>query len=108
MYKLQYLLHNNYDNSQALSGIKDLQKLLFHGPAHVRAAAPSGPLSYCFGTATSGEPSTWLPLGELEGQERPPAVFFHFFADFSDKIKITQLFFTTIGAFTQQMRVSPF
>ena len=47
-----------------------LQKPLFHGLAHVRAAAPSGPLSYCFGImATSGEPSTWLPLGELEGQE---------------------------------------
>ena len=61
-----------------LSVSNNLQKLLFHGPAHVRAAVPSGPLSYCFGTTTSGEPSTWLPLGELEGQEPPPAYIFHF------------------------------
>ena len=35
-----------------LSVSNDLQKLLFHGPAHVRAAVPSGPLSYCFGTGS--------------------------------------------------------
>ena len=27
------------------------------------ALVPSGSLSYCFGMATSGEPSTWFPLG---------------------------------------------
>jgi len=52
----------------------------------VRAAAPSVPLSSCFGTATSGEPSSWLPLGELEGQERLPAFFFKVFSIFT-KIK---------------------
>ena len=70
------MLQNNYCNSQLLSEFNDLQKPLFHGPTHVRAAVPSGPLSYCFGTATSGEPSTWLPLGKLEGQEPPPAFIF--------------------------------
>ena len=74
-YKLQYVLHNNYRDSQALSGSNDLQKLLFHGQEYRRAAAPSGPLSYCFGMATSGEPSTWLPLGKLEGQEPLPLTF---------------------------------
>ena len=58
-----------------LSVSNDLQKLLFYGPAHVRAAVPSGPLSYSFGMATSGEPSTWLPLGKLEGQEPLPLSF---------------------------------
>ena len=38
-YKLQYVLHNNYGDSQAFSESNDLQKLLFHGPAHLRAAA---------------------------------------------------------------------
>ena len=53
-----------------LSVMNVLRKRLFHGQEYLRAAAPSGPLSYCFGImATSGEPSTWLPLGELEGQE---------------------------------------
>ena len=75
-YKLQKLLHGNYGDSQALSVSNDLQKLLLHGPAHRRAAAPAGPLSYCFAiTATSGEPSTWLPLGKLEGQEPLPLTF---------------------------------
>ena len=60
---------------KTLSIMNVLQKLLFHGPAHVRAATPSGPLSYCFGMATSGEPSTWLPLGKLEGQEPLPLSF---------------------------------
>ena len=48
-YKLQYVLHNNYVDSQTLSESNDLQKLLFHGPAHRRAAAPAGPRSYCCG-----------------------------------------------------------
>ena len=52
-----------------LSVMNVLQKRLFHGQEYRRAAASSGPLSYCFGMATSGEPSTWLPLGKLEGQE---------------------------------------
>ena len=69
------MLQNNYDNSQALSGSNDLQKLLFHSQEYLRAAAPSGPLSYYFGMATSGEPSTWLPLGKLEGQEPLPLPF---------------------------------
>ena len=47
--KLQYILYNNYENSQALSESKHLQKLLLHGQEYRRAAAPSGPLSYCFG-----------------------------------------------------------
>ena len=46
-----------------------LRKLLFHGQEYRRAAAPSGPLSYCFGMATSGKPSTWFPLGELVEQK---------------------------------------
>ena len=50
-----------------------LQKLLFYGQEYLRAAALSGPLSYCFGMAT--KPSTKFPLGELEGQE-PPAIIF--------------------------------
>ena len=52
-----------------------LQKLCLQGQEYLRAAAPSGPLSYCFGMATNGEPSTWLPLGELEGQEPLPLLF---------------------------------
>ena len=40
------MLHNNYDNSQAFSESNDLKKLLFHGQEYLRAAAPSGPLSY--------------------------------------------------------------
>ena len=72
--------------------------MLFHAREYRRAAAPSGPLSYCFGTAMSGEPSTWLPLGELEGQEPPPALIFHF-SDFFKKIKniiIFQLFLNSL------------
>ena len=61
-----------------------VQKLLFHGPAHRRAAVPSGPLSYCFGiTATSGKPSPKFPLGELEGQEPLPPSFVYHFSEFS-------------------------
>ena len=74
-YKLQYVLHNYYWIHRHLNRGRHLQKLIFHGPAHLRAAVPSGPLSYCFGTATSGGPSTWLPLGELEGQEPLPLSF---------------------------------
>ena len=36
----------------------------------------------CFQMATSGEPSTWLPLGKLEGQEHLPALIFQFFKNF--------------------------
>ena len=64
-YKLQYVLQNNYDNSQARSESDDLQKLVFRGQAYLRAAAPAGPLSYCFGMATSGEPSTTRRAGAL-------------------------------------------
>ena len=86
------MLHNYYCNSQALPEYNDLQKPLFHGQEYRRAAAPSGPLSYCFGMATSGEPSTWLPLGKLEGQEpllltfsRKFEIFkkYHYFLTFS-------------------------
>ena len=59
----------------ALSVLNVLRKPLFHGQEYRRAAAPAGPLSYCFGMATSGEPSTWLPLGKLEGQEPLPLTF---------------------------------
>ena len=69
-----------------------LQKLLFHGQEYRRAAAPSGPLSYCFGMATSGEPSTWLPLGKLEGRELHPAVIFPENLKFSKNLIIFQLF----------------
>ena len=69
------MLHNNPWIHKHLHRSRHLQKLIFHGPAHRRAAAPSGPLSYCFGMATSGEPSTWLPLGKLEGQEPLPLLF---------------------------------
>ena len=73
---------------------RHLQKLLFHGPAHLRAAVPSGPLSYCFGImATSGEPSTWLPLGELEGREPPPLFILSIFSDILRNFrKITPFF----------------
>jgi len=64
-YKLQYVLQNNYDNSQARSESDDLQKLVFRGQAYLRATAPAGPLSYCFGMATSGEPSTTRRAGAL-------------------------------------------
>ena len=68
-YKLQYVLQNKFVIHKHLHRSRHLQKLIFHGQEYRRAAAPSGPLTYCFGMATSGEPSTWLPLGELEGQE---------------------------------------
>ena len=64
-----------------------LQKLLFHGQEYRRAAA--GPLSYCFGMATSGEPSTWSPLGKLEGQE--PLYYFRENLEFSKNHPIFQL-----------------
>jgi hypothetical protein len=56
-------------------GAQIFKKLLFHSQEYCRAAAPSGPLSHCFGMATSGEPSTKFPPGELEGQD-PPAIMF--------------------------------
>ena len=59
-----------------LSVMNVLQKQLFHGQEYRRAAAASGPLSYCFGMATSGKPSTWFPLGELVEQSPPPADVF--------------------------------
>ena len=59
----------------SISILNVLQKLLLHGQKYLRAAAPFGPLSYCFGMATSGKPSTWFPLGELEGQEPLPLSF---------------------------------
>ena len=34
----------------SLSVMNVLRKMLFHGQEYLRAAAPSGPLSYCFGT----------------------------------------------------------
>ena len=60
-----------------------IQKRDFHGQEYRRAAAQSAPLSYCFGTTTSGEPSTWLPLGKLEGQA-PPDFHFSFFRFFQN------------------------
>jgi hypothetical protein len=45
--------------------ISHIQKLLFHGQEYLRAAAPAGPLCYCFGMATRGEPSTWFPRENL-------------------------------------------
>ena len=61
-----------------------------HAQEYRRAAAQSGPRSYCFGTTTSGEPSTWLPLGKLEGQERLPAIIFYL--EFSKKYHDFQFF----------------
>ena len=57
-YKLQYLLQNYSVNHTTLPVRNVLQKLLFHDQEHLRAAAPSCPLSDCFGMATSGKPST--------------------------------------------------
>ena len=82
----------NYGDSQALSGSNALEKPLLHGQEYRRAAAPSGPLSYCFGTATSGEPSTWSPLGELEGQEPLPLLFSRNFENLKNNLIIFQLF----------------
>ena len=62
-----------------LSIMNVLQKLLFHGQEYRRAAAPAGPLSYCFGITlllertllpfelleAGGKPSTWFPPGGL-------------------------------------------
>ena len=45
-----------------LSECNDLQKLLFHGQEYLRAAAPSGPLSYCFGITLLLERNL-LPFG---------------------------------------------
>ena len=73
--KLQCVLLNNPWIHKHLHRSRHLQKLLFHGKEYLRAAAPPGPLSDCFGMATSGEPSTWLPPGELEGQEPLPLSF---------------------------------
>ena len=74
---------------KAFSVYNILQKLLFHGQEYLRAAAPAGPLSYCFGITlllernllpfelqtlnllerdaleleAGGKPSTWFPPG---------------------------------------------
>ena len=52
-YKLQYVLHNYYWIHKHLYHSRNLKKLRFHGQEYLRAAAPSGPLSYCFGITQS-------------------------------------------------------
>jgi len=71
-YKLQYVLHNNYCNSQALSGSIDLQKLLSHGQDYRRVAAPSGPLSSCLVLLFSWREIS-CPSSSDQGHLRAPA-----------------------------------
>ena len=71
------VIHKHFQETMVFRNYFFMVKSILH---------PSGPLSYCFGTATSGKPSTWLPLGELEGQEHLPAIIFHF----SDFLKFSK------------------